>query len=131
MARLSPETKRVFLLAINEANRLGHSQIEPEHLLLGLAEAESEVGHILFTIGLPLERLRLSVSQGKAASTTDSPMYSIATRQLVKLAREMTRGEAVKPKDLLLAITRLPDGKAYAILKASGELDKLVVLLPP
>jgi Clp amino terminal domain, pathogenicity island component len=95
----------VFLLAINEASHLGHSQIEPEHLLLGLARGGGDVGQELFNIGLLLERLRLLVGRQKLVVQVVYHLNSGATRQLVKLAGEMAQDKIVKPEDLLLAIT--------------------------
>jgi ATP-dependent Clp protease ATP-binding subunit ClpA len=129
MSHFSSETKRVFLLAINEASHLGYFQVEPEHLLLGLARARGEVGQELFNSGLSLERLRWLVGQGKTSSANSLPTYSEATKQLVKLAREVARDEIVTPKDLLLAIIQHPQTRAYEILKTSGELERLITVL--
>lgn len=90
-----------------------------------------EAGQELFNIGLPLERLRSLVGQGKTVSADGLPRYSEATRHLVKLAEEVARDQTVIPKHLLLAITRQPPSKAFEILRVSGELEKLLVFLQP
>ena len=56
---LSPRTKRVIELAIDEARRLGHSHVGTEHLLLGIVrEGEGMASGILESLGVSLERVR-------------------------------------------------------------------------
>jgi ATP-dependent Clp protease ATP-binding subunit ClpA len=125
MTRFSTEVERVFLLALHEANLLGHSRIEPQHLLLGLARAKGELSRKLYTIGLSLERLRVFVGQDQTPNTNELPTYSETTRQLVKIASGLAKDKVITPKTLLLAITQQPHTQVYAILKATGELDRL------
>jgi ATP-dependent Clp protease ATP-binding subunit ClpC len=55
----SEETKRILNLAVEEADRLRHSYIGTEHLLLGLLhEGQSVAGGILSTYGMRLEAAR-------------------------------------------------------------------------
>jgi len=58
---LTPRTKKVIELAIDEARKLGHNDIGTEHLLLGLVRDESVACQILRDQGAPLEKIRLSV----------------------------------------------------------------------
>lgn len=56
---LTPRTKRVIELAVDEARRLGHHYIGTEHLLLGLArEGEGIAVDVLKSLGVNLDRLR-------------------------------------------------------------------------
>lgn len=56
---LSPRTKRVIELAIDEARRLGHSHVGTEHLLLGIVrEGEGMASGVLESLGVSLERVR-------------------------------------------------------------------------
>jgi hypothetical protein len=55
---LSGECKRILEWAAEEAERLAHRHIGPEHLLLGLREKESLAGRILHEKGEVLEQLR-------------------------------------------------------------------------
>ena len=53
------ETKRVLQFAAEEADRLGHSYIGTEHLLLGLLREEGSVAaSVLTTLGLRLDEVR-------------------------------------------------------------------------
>lgn len=119
----------MFLLAVNEASRLGYPRIEPEHVLLGLARAKGEVAQELFNAGLPLERLRLLVGTGEESGANEVPRYSEATRQLVRLAGGVAKTNTITPADLLRAVLRQPESRAYSILKHSGSWERLTVFL--
>ena len=70
---LSPRAKRVIELAIDETERLGHSHVGTEHLLLGLVrEGEGIASGILESLGVSLERLRHQIiaTLGQQAPTT-------------------------------------------------------------
>src|SRR5213596_2662835 len=59
---LSPRTKKVIELAIDEARKLGHSHVGTEHLLLGLIrEGEGIASGVLESLGVSLEKVRHQV----------------------------------------------------------------------
>src|ERR671935_386622 len=59
---LSPRTKKVIELAIDEARKLGHSHVGTEHLLLGLVrEGEGIASGVLESLGVSLEAMRAKV----------------------------------------------------------------------
>ena len=61
---LSNESKRVLAYGAEEAERLGHSHIGTEHLLLGLLkEDKSFAAQILFERGLQLAEIREQIAQ--------------------------------------------------------------------
>ena len=56
---LTPRTKRVIELAVEEAHKLGHHYISTEHLLLGLARQGDGVAiDILRQMGVSPEQIR-------------------------------------------------------------------------
>jgi ATP-dependent Clp protease ATP-binding subunit ClpC len=56
---LTPRTKRVIELAVEEARRMNHSYIGTEHLLLGLArEGNGIAADVLASLGVTLEQVR-------------------------------------------------------------------------
>lgn len=62
--RLAPQTERVLELTFDEAARLGHDYIGPEHLLLGLLRAEEGMAaDVLAMAGISLEQARLQTIQ--------------------------------------------------------------------
>ena len=59
---LTPRAKKVIELAVDEARRMGHHYIGPEHLLLGLVrEGEGIAAGVLESLGVRLARVRTSV----------------------------------------------------------------------
>jgi len=59
---LSPRTKKVIELAIDEARKLGHSSVGTEHLLLGIVrEGEGIASGVLESLGVGLEKVRHQV----------------------------------------------------------------------
>ena len=59
---LSPRTKKVIELAIDEARKLGHSHVGTEHLLLGIVrEGEGVASGVLESLGVGLEQVRHQV----------------------------------------------------------------------
>jgi ATP-dependent Clp protease ATP-binding subunit ClpA len=59
---LTPRTKTVLALAVDEASRLHHRHIGTEHLLLGLVrEGEGIAAGVLESMGVSLERVRAEV----------------------------------------------------------------------
>src|SRR5712692_10175055 len=66
---LTPRTKRVIELAVDEARRLGHHYIGPEHLLLGLVrEGDGIAADVLQQLGINFDKLRnLAMQQMKEA----------------------------------------------------------------
>src|SRR5205814_1500586 len=75
--RFSDRAKRVLALAQDEAMRMGHTYIGPEHLLLGLARladhrlADPTMKQIFDTLGLTLERIRTEL--GKVIPSAETP----------------------------------------------------------
>src|SRR5205823_3681975 len=116
---LSPRTKKVIELAIDEARKLGHSYVGTEHLLLGVAREGGTIGaKVLESLGLTLEKVRHQViatmglppppprpvlnpvTFGRATAT----MYN-----LIGLAREEALGlghDWIGTEHLLLALLR-------------------------
>jgi ClpA/ClpB-like protein len=59
---LSPRTRKVIELAIDEARKLGHSHVGPEHILLGLVrEGEGIASGILESLGVSMAMARAKV----------------------------------------------------------------------
>jgi ATP-dependent Clp protease ATP-binding subunit ClpC len=67
----SVETKRVLQFTAEEADRLGHSYIGTEHLLLALLREErSAAASILTTLGLRLDEVRRTTAELSAEPST-------------------------------------------------------------
>jgi ClpA/ClpB-like protein len=60
---LTPRSKKVIELSVDEARRLGHHHIGTEHLLLGLVrEGEGIASGVLESLGVNLEKVRAEVA---------------------------------------------------------------------
>ncbi len=110
--RFTDRAKRVLALAQDEAIRMGHGYIGPEHLLLGLARLH-EMSHpdeamkrIFDALGVTLEQLRTELgkiippSERKSSEITLSP----ETKEVLQFVHESAPDKPVVPEDLLLAI---------------------------
>ena len=69
---LSPRTKKVIELAMDEARRLGHERVAPEHILLGLArEGEGIASGIIESAGVSMKQLRERLLSAMGRPETD------------------------------------------------------------
>jgi ATP-dependent Clp protease ATP-binding subunit ClpC len=74
---LTPRTKRVIELAVDEARRLGHHYIGTEHLLLGLVRAGEGVAvDVLKGLGVGLDKVRSQTARVMMESSTQSATSS-------------------------------------------------------
>ncbi len=70
---LTPRTKRVIELAVDEARRLGHHYIGTEHLLLGLIrEGEGVAVDVLKSMGVGLDKVRAQTARVMMESSSQS-----------------------------------------------------------
>jgi ATP-dependent Clp protease ATP-binding subunit ClpA len=119
--------RRVVILAQQEAQVLGHSSVDPVHLLLGcVSENEGIAGIALRSLGVTLDPLRHKVldliPSGEVAE--DRP---IAISQRTTLALELSLRESLKlghsyigTEHLLLGLVRQGDPDVEQILLDSG-----------
>jgi ATP-dependent Clp protease ATP-binding subunit ClpA len=96
---LTPRAKKVIELAVDEARRLNHQYIEPEHLLLGLVrEGEGVAAGVLESLGVSLERVRAQaihvLSVGAASAEVEIPLERLddeARRVVARAEAEAAR----------------------------------------
>ncbi len=79
---LTPRTKKVLELAMDEARRLNNDQIGTEHLLLGVVrEGEGIAAGVLESFGVSLERVWQSVLQVVSSSASQqAPSSTVVCR---------------------------------------------------
>jgi ATP-dependent Clp protease ATP-binding subunit ClpA len=76
---MSPRSRTVIELAIDEARRLGHGHVGPEHLLLGLVrEGEGIASGVLESLGITMHKVRqqLLATLGQQAPDMPRNVYS-------------------------------------------------------
>jgi ATP-dependent Clp protease ATP-binding subunit ClpA len=119
---LSPRTKKVVELAIDEARKLGHAHVGTEHILLGIAREGGSIGaDVLQSLGVSLKRAREHVlltigqqapppSAGPIAGVLATPLAdrldSQAANALARAYWEAGRlnQEEIRPEHLLLGL---------------------------
>ena len=109
---LTPRTKRVIELAVDEARRMGNPHIGPEHLLLGLArEGDGIAADVLNELGVKLDKLRDQL-----------------THQMKETAGVSAGGEKQQKKDDKQSQTPLMDqlGTDLTAQATEGKLDPVI-----
>ncbi len=127
MQRFTQRARRVLSLAQEEAERMQHSYIGTEHLLLGLMREEGGVaGRVLSDLGLEAENIEALVER-KTRSGQRTPFAKLdlspGTKRVLELAVEEARRMGhhyIGTEHLLLALVRHNEGVAIDIL---NELD--------
>ncbi len=124
---LSPATKRVLELAVEEARRMGHHYIGTEHLLLGLARYPEGVASDVFR--------ELKVSPEEIRSQTrrvlqDNPFRSRRSQE--KRPARPTRPSAKTPQldQLATDLTALAEqGKLDPVIGREMEIERVIQIL--
>ncbi|HEC23082.1 MAG TPA: ATP-dependent Clp protease ATP-binding subunit, partial [Chloroflexi bacterium] len=124
MQRFTQRARRVLSLAQEEAERLQHSYIGTEHLLLGLIREEGGVaGRVLRDLGLDLKQVEQLVER-KTRSGQRTPFSKLdlspGTKKVLELAVEEARRlghHYIGTEHLLLALVRYNEGVAIDVLK--------------
>jgi ATP-dependent Clp protease ATP-binding subunit ClpC len=118
-------------IAQDEAVRLHHWRIEPEHLLLALVKLNSRAGQVLAYSGVDLMRAREIVARTRVGDAAEMPAdmtLSPEARRILEQAPAEARERGVntvEPEHLLLALTREP-GSARGVLEEFGVLPEIL-----
>ncbi len=125
MQRFTQRARKVLSLAQEEAERLQHSYIGTEHLLLGLMKEDGGVaGRVLRELNLDYQQVEALVeSQSKAGQRAPFQKLDLSpgTKKVLELAVEEARRlghHYIGTEHLLLALVRHNEGVAIDILKA-------------
>jgi ATP-dependent Clp protease ATP-binding subunit ClpC len=127
MERFTQRARRVLSLAQEEAERLNHSHIGTEHLLLGLLKEEGGVaGRVLRELGLDTRRVEdLIIKMKKPDPRQRSGQFDLTagTKRVMELAIDEARRMGhhyIGTEHLLLALVRQPEGTAIEVLRRLG-----------
>ncbi len=134
---LSPRTKKVIELAIDEARKLGHGRVNTEHLLLGLArEGEGIASGILESLGITMAKVRHAVIEtlGATPPASSTPQagreygnVSSSARQVLLLAQEEAvamRHNHLGTEHLLLGLLRLEPASNSVLTDLGATLER-------
>ncbi|MBI1801501.1 MAG: AAA family ATPase, partial [Chloroflexi bacterium] len=119
---LTPRTKRVIELAVDEARRMGHHAIGPEHLLLGLVrEGDGIAADVLQQLGISLDKLRnLALQQMKEA-----PAYATE-----KAGKGEKQGQTPLVDQLGSDVTaQAAEGQLDPIIGRNREIERVIQIL--
>jgi len=117
---LTPRTKRVIELAVDEARRMGHHYIGTEHLLLGIVrEGEGVAVEILKSLGVSLEAVRAQTAKVIVESASQD---------------EATRQERQKPTPLVDQLAtdltqKASEGKLDPVIGRKNEIERVIQIL--
>ncbi len=126
--RFTQRARRVLSLAQEEAERLNHSYIGSEHVLIGLLQEEGGVaGRVLRELGLEVGRVqamveRLSPTQETRTLFTKTEL-SPSTKRILEYAVEEARRMGqhyISTEHLLLGLARQNEGLAIDVLRKFG-----------
>lgn len=132
MERFTQRARHVLSLAHQEAERLRHTSINTEHILLGLIEEDGGIaGHALRELGLETGRVQEMVERLAPMGLTETPALELSygAQQLLEFAIEEARQlghQFIGTEHLLLALTRSTEGLALDVLKKLGVTPEQV-----
>ncbi len=124
MERFTQRARRVLSLAQEEAERMQHSYIGTEHLLLGLMREEGGVaGKVLREMGLRPAQVEQIIERMTSANKRPGVTHmdlSPATKKVLELAVDEARRMGhhyIGTEHLLLGLVRTTDGVALDVLR--------------
>jgi ATP-dependent Clp protease ATP-binding subunit ClpC len=127
LQRFTQRARRVLSLAQEEAERMKHSYIGTEHILLGLMKEEGGVaGRVLRELGLETRRVQEMVERLTGANKTTGIAkldLSPGTRRVLELAVDEAKRlghHYISTEHLLLGLVRQNEGVAVDVLKKLG-----------
>lgn len=123
---------RALFFSRYEASRLGQGRIESEHVLLGVLRAgDDATAEIWRAFQVEPEEILARYPGGEVsqvASSAELPLSQNAMKILTQAVEELERSDdgEVRPVHLLLAILRVPECRAAALLRTYGlEYDRV------
>ncbi len=125
---LSPGTKKVLELAVDEARRMGHHYIGTEHLLLGLVRQQEGVAlDVLRRLGVSPEEVRRQTRKVLQESPTQSSSQSSRERP----SRSSSNREKTPMVDQLATdLTALAqEGKLDPVVGREMEIERVIQVL--
>ena len=126
MERFTQRARRVLSLAHQEAERMRHTYIGTEHLLLGLIREEGGVaGRVLRELGLEAERVQEIMERVTGSGQTRGGKLDLSpgTQQVLEYAVEEARRMGhhyIGTEHLLLGLVRYGEGVALDVLRKLG-----------
>ncbi len=117
---LTPRTKRVIELAVDEARRMGHHYIGTEHLLLGLIrEGDGLAVNVLKDLGIDLDVVRTqttrAIMQNPGYARQEKSKKNVATPLMDQLGIDLTQ--------------QAQEGKLDPVIGRQKEIERVIQIL--
>jgi len=121
MERFTQRTRRVLLLAQEEAVSMQHNEIGTEHILLGLIREEGSIAaRVLRDLGVQYTQVRSIVKDSNKSSRSSNLDLAFDSKKLLEFAVDEARRRGhsfIGTEHLLMALTRQSHSKAFTTLK--------------
>jgi len=126
--RFSEGARRVLTRAQGEAQRLGHSYIDTEHMLLGIAGEESGIAaKVLTNLGVSMSKIQAAVEfvigKGERRATSGDIDLAPRAKRAIEFAVDEARrlnSSYIGVEHLLLGLLRESEGVAFSVLESFG-----------
>jgi len=126
--RFSEGARRVLTRAQGEAQRLGHSYIDTEHILLGIAGEESGIASkVLSNLGISMSKIQAAVEfvigKGERRATGGDVDLAPRAKRAIEFAVDEARrlnSNYIGVEHLLLGLLRENEGVAFSVLESFG-----------
>jgi ATP-dependent Clp protease ATP-binding subunit ClpC len=126
--RFTDRARRVMALANQEAKTFQQENIAPEHIFLGILQANFGIGaSVLRALGIDLQQVELAVKQqlptGSVMWQTEQPRPDPIAKHVIESAiaeAETLHRNYVGTEHLLLGLTLMEDNLAARILRSFG-----------
>jgi len=118
----------VLTRAQGEAQRLGHSYIDTEHILLGIAGEESGIAaKVLSNLGISMSKIQAAVEfvigKGERRATSGDVDLAPRAKRAIEFAVDEARrlnSSYIGVEHLLLGLMRESEGVAFSVLESFG-----------
>jgi ATP-dependent Clp protease ATP-binding subunit ClpC len=127
MNLFTPRAQQALMLARKEADRLNHTFVGTEHVLLSLISFEGVALNVLKELGVNSETVRIevekSIGEGPGHKMSGDILFTPRVKTVLSLAAKESRGlnhTYVGTEHILLGLLREGDGVAARVLKNLG-----------
>jgi hypothetical protein len=125
-SRFTDRARQAIVNAQEQARTLRHSNIDTEHLLLGVLDVDGAATQVLTDLAGPLTTIKQTIIESLVPGGEQSPSkipFTALGKQMLAQALEEALGlghNYVGTEHLLLALIQVPEGKAAQVLAGLG-----------
>jgi ATP-dependent Clp protease ATP-binding subunit ClpC len=129
-AELSPGTKKVLELAVDEARRMGHHYIGTEHLLLGLVrQTEGVALDVLKRLGISPEEIRRQTRKVLQESPVQNPPEENQPKAATPASSKSSGGSSAGQNKKTPLTALAEQGKLDPVVGRETEIERVIQVL--